>query len=530
MPGFCFRQHMKKRSPLLWQTLFILIETYLFDFIKSVGHERSHFCCTAENPARKYRDEARPRQGLLRSREFLMKDLYTFDASTKDALQTYHGVREAYSAFFNELKLPYLSAEADSGSIGGDLSHEYHILSPKGEDRIIRCSSCDYIANEELVKGGSEPFLKELHDGRIQAPEPSLSERILSFELLADLNPFFSIVYGFNRDRKTKYIVIYPSFVAYGHEGDEREATLNLDVLKSTFPELEALDPAAGRPTETDRIGMKTQYVFDYRISEFLKSSCKEFLSTQRNTEVDFGDIAIVDLVKIEEGDGCPKCEGGILEAHTSIELGHTFNLGTKYSKRLNARVPGYSPSTGIQQHTTTKNQVSLEEVEGTSVKEEADSQIFLEMGCYGIGVSRLIAAVADSLADGKGLNWPRVIAPFEAVVIPIPGFEYDANVVLDLLSQEAVVLPLVTPHRSRTIDAILDDRPKNVAWKLRDADLIGYPILVVLGRAWKNERKCEVQCRQLGSLRQEVPLQELRGFVDGLLAKLSHLPSTHQL
>ncbi|MCJ1383242.1 hypothetical protein MMC17_006880 [Xylographa soralifera] len=466
---------------------------------------------------RKYRDEPRPRQGLLRTREFLMKDLYTFDPSAKDALQTYHEVREAYSAFFDELKVPYLTAEADSGNIGGDLSHEYHMPSSKGEDRILSCSSCDYVANEEVARSGREPSSKKLYDIRKQAPT-RMVEEILSFELFAQVHAWYSITHAFSRDRKIVYIAIYPSMVVHGHECEERATKFNLDALKSIFPNI---DTTAGDLAETNSPRMKKKYVLDYRISEIIKKSYNEFLSTQRNVDVDFDDIPVVDLVMIEDGDGCPKCETGILKAHTSIELGHTFHLGTKYSKPLNAKVPGDSPSSGTVNNITTKGPVLEEKAEEISAEEVTENKIFLEMGCHGIGVSRLIAAVADSLADAKGLNWPRVMAPFEAVVISGPDFHDDAQMVMDALSQEATPTPSVSPRMSLAIDAILDDRPKPMAWKMKDADLIGYPVLVILGRSWRKEKKCEVQCRQLGFLRQDVALQELRSFVDDLLRQL---------
>ena len=446
-----------------------------------------------------------------------MKDLYTFDASSGDALQTYHEVREAYSAFFDELKVPYLTAEADSGNIGGDLSHEYHIPSSKGEDRILSCSSCDYVANEEVARSGREPSSKELYDMRAQAPTKSSAEEILSFERFAQGHTWYSITYAFSRDRKTKYIAIYPSVVIYGHEDEERITELNFDALKSTFPDI---DTTAGSLTEIDSPRMKEKYVLDYRISEIIKKSYKDFQSTHRGVDVDFNDFLVTDLVRIKDGDGCPKCETGILKAYASIELGHTFHLGTKYSKPLNAKVPGDSPSSVAIKNINITDAVLGEKTEEISTTEVIENKIFLEMGCHGIGVSRLIAAVADSFADLKGLNWPRVMAPFEAVVIPAPGLDDDAKMVLDTLSSEATPTASAIPHTS-SIDAVLDDRPKAMAWKLKDADLIGYPILVVLGKAWRKDRKCEVQCRRLGNLRQNVELQGLRICVEDLLRQL---------
>ena len=301
---------------------------------------------------RKYRDEPRPRQGLLRTREFLMKDLYTFDASKEEALKTYETVRAAYSAFFDEFKIPYLVADADAGSIGGDISNEYHIASAKGEDSVYKCHLCGFIVNEEKLEGNS-----------------TLSKE---------------------------------------------EGTCN-----------------------------------------------------------------------------CPKCSSK-MKSVTTIELGHTFYLGTKYSKPLGAVVE-------------TKKSGS-DEMTATPGSQQATASSPMEMGCHGIGVSRLIAAMADVLSDDKGLNWPRVIAPFETVIITSPGTEQPGN---QLLSQ-----------LSHTVDAILDDRDHGLGWKLKDADLIGYPVIIVFGRSWAKEGKCEVQCRRLG-VREDVAIGILPGFIQSLLDRL---------
>ena len=301
---------------------------------------------------RKYRDEPRPRQGLLRTREFVMKDLYTFDVSRKDALSTYETVRAAYSAFFDEFKVPYLVADADSGSIGGDISHEYHIVSAKGEDRVYTCTSCGFIVNEEKLVGNS-----------------SLNEE---------------------------------------------------------------------------------------------DGTCS-----------------------------CPKCSSAMKSSKT-VELGHTFYLGTKYSKPLEANVEAKVPGT--------------ETVGDASNDDQVTASTPIEMGCHGIGVSRLIAGMANVLSDGKGLHWPRVIAPFETVIITSSSAEKPATDLVDQLSH--------------SVDAVLDDRDQSLVWKMKDADLIGYPILIIFGRAWDKEGKCEVQCRRLG-VREDVAPEILPGFVGSLLDKL---------
>lgn len=261
-----------------------------------------------------------------------------------DAMQTYELVQQAYSAFFKALKVPFMVAQASSGEIGGDLSHEYHLLSSKGEDHVISCPSCNYVANEEL-------------------------------------------------------------------------------------------------------------------------------------------------------GTKCPKCGNQSLRIDAAVELGHTFNLGTRYSEPLNASV-----ILNATPNSTSKSS-------STSQKTFCQESVPMQMGCHGIGVSRLIAAMADHFKDSKGLNWPRYIAPFEAIVVPIKGLEDHVASVGNALDG---------------IDCIIDDRHRDFGWKLRDADMIGYPVIIVLGRDWvRNEKMCEVQCRRLDGFKRNVPLGELRSVVHSLLERL---------
>jgi prolyl-tRNA synthetase len=206
---------------------------------------------------------------------------------------------------------------------------------------------------------------------------------------------------------------------------------------------------------------------------------------------------APLNLMAVQDGDGCPRCDG-VLRLQKALELGHTFYLGTRYSQPLAARIT-LPPSrlAGAAHDSATLN---------------AGRSAAIEMGCHGIGVSRLLGAVAEHLADEKGLNWPLAIAPYEAVIISSPEIVADAIGVYDLLTQGATV-------SGRPLDAVLDDRSQSLVRKMKDADLIGYPVLVILGRAWA-DGKCEVQCRQLG-VKQGVELTALPDFVSQILARL---------
>ena len=389
---------------------------------------------------RKYRDERRPRQGLLRAKEFIMKDLYTFDDCSESALKTYEAVRSAYNNLFTELRVPFHVVEADSGNMGGKLSHEYHYISSKGEDALWSCNSCEYAANEEVVEKASK--------------DPSVDENdSITFE-------------GISKDSKTAIRIHVPgekSATGGKHPTwNDIASFVNMHAVKRAIPEDMEIVTGIESATLSDLLPQVSQTIDIYDRS----------LSSHSATAVD--------LTAIQPGDPCPRCDHGSLHTLKAIEVGHTFHLGSRYSEPLNALVA----------------------LPGTSKKEA------MQMGCHGIGVSRIIGALASLLSDDKGLNWPRAIAPYEGVILTSPQTnEEDAEGVYDALNEYA--------------DVVLDDRPvKSLGWKLKDADLIGYPIVVVLGRGWKEHREVEVQCRRLG-IKKDIDLGQLRAEVEELLQQL---------
>ncbi|PVH74709.1 prolyl-tRNA synthetase [Cadophora sp. DSE1049] len=456
--------------------------------------------------SRKYRDELRPRHGLLRSREFIMKDLYTFDHSSPLALATYHEVRAVYARLFDELKLPYLTAEADSGDMGGDLSHEFHFPTSKGEDHIISCSTCDYVANEELAESPVSP-----HQHRTGEQE---------FTTLGEI----SVWHGISRDRLTLINVWYLSPTSSPNPSPN-EHEINMHAVKTILPDL---DPSIDDPfslwvdcrqAKMSKASMDSQprklvNLVDYRVPPSIqrcidsKDSCLPFFSgmlqeSTQGVETEFisqdpSTQKPLNLLRIKDGDLCPRCLGGSLRVQKAIELGHTFHLGTRYSEPLAA---------------TVAIPVDLQSKAVTAGLQKSTGQIPMQMGCHGIGVSRIIGAVADTLADDKGLNWPRVMAPFEVLVVPSKGNEAAALSVYDMLQK-------ASSTSGPSLDLVLDDRLQSFSWKMHDADLVGYPVIVVVGRKWKSEQSCEVQCRRLGS-RREVPLGDMAMYIEALLSQL---------
>ncbi|KAF8469036.1 hypothetical protein BDZ91DRAFT_82889 [Kalaharituber pfeilii] len=481
---------------------------------------------------RKYRDERRPRAGLLRCREFMMKDLYTFDVDEQTAIATYNSICRQYRSLFQELKIPFIVAEADSGTMGGTISHEYHYPSPTGEDVVISCTSCGYAANEICAK--SAP------------PKPT-----------SKYDPEVAVFHGITKDRKTLINVFYPKLREPAidtkkpriqdadkhadplpHEGSihfnevnphrikelihDYDPSVNspLELFRQHFTEF---DPTASHinPPDLDHPPKKHSSIiniYDYRLSFFpdLKTSfanhsqlSAQFFASKDipTTTIDPSskpDVPPLNMLKIVEGDLCPRCSNGSLTLTTAIELGHTFHLSTRYSAPLNARASSCS-------------------------EEDQGKMMLMSMGCHGVGVSRMIAAIAEGYRDSKGLMWPRVIAPFEVCIVGTKGEGMED--VYDIITSEEPDSDRDEPEPGsgvrevRKLDVILDDRGKTLVWKMNDADLIGYPVVLVLGRVWNTERKVEVQCRSKGLYGKGksliVEVGELRKVVNELLNDL---------
>lgn len=429
-----------------------------------------------------------------------MKDLYTFDQNVPNAMETYNAVKAAYVRIFDELKIPYLVAAADSGNMGGTLSHEFHVSSEKGDDTVIACSSCEHTFNEEIVDGKAR---------QMATPEPKKSGEPQTSH--ANLGHTYFI----SKDRKTLVRTFYPKHLTIQQESDAKHRQVNphavASIVRSYGTELglDVGDPlnawtkamqkfksskVEGADSSDTDPGFFVVDLFDSRvreaqgqIPEFDKPVpfAPKFICVDKYS----GTNEPLDILRIESGDSCSQCEEGTVKIRKSTELAHTFYLGKRYTEVFGANV-AVSPA---------------------QLKSEKDKKFVpMEMGCYGIGVSRIISAVASELSDSKGLNWPRVMAPFEVMMINFHGLEEDAEKIYDTL----------VARTGGQTDVVLDDRDKTPGWKLHDADLIGYPIIVVLGRSWTEDKKVEVQCRRL-NLRTTASAEELPDLITSVLGKL---------
>jgi prolyl-tRNA synthetase len=419
-----------------------------------------------------------------------MKDLYTFDYNVPLALETYEDVRKVYKNLFDELKIPYLVAEADSGDMGGNLSHEFHFPTSKGEDHVINCTNCDYVANEELAQSGAPRILEVDNSLPLQEQGDIYIHR------------------GISKDRNTLINVWY--WVPSGHSID-----VSLHAIKAVVPQYDASIEVVSQlwakltnpslPEESGRTPLQLLNLIDGQVPSTLREKIKSMDSSladlfrwpwlsAESVILKDDEASPLQLQRIKDGDDCPRCKCSTLKVRKAIELGHTFHLGTRYSEPMNATID-------VPSELMENDKVSLE-APGSLVR------VPMEMGCHGIGVTRMIGAVAETLADGKGLNWPRVMAPFEVVVVPTPKHPEAAEEVYDALTAQP------------QLDAIIDDRPQSFAWKMGDADLVGYPVIVVVGKKWKKFKMCEVQSRRL-NVQTDVAFEELPGFVAGLLSRL---------
>lgn len=368
---------------------------------------------------RKYRNEIRSRGGLLRGREFLMKDAYSFDSNKEEALFSFNKMNSIYEKIFNDLKLPWIKANADSGDIGGDLSYEWHIISDIGEDKILKCDSCGNCGNVERIRSLKEE--KKLVD-----------ESDVSYYLNKD-NELLCIYYPKGRilslrNLKEEELV----------EIDESKGK-NEKVLKQ-FNEINE---------ENDNL-MTVYRLIDVNVGPGTKMPDLD-VSFKKNHMITFQDL---DLTESQEGDSCINCETGKYNEMKGVEVGHTFYLGTKYSEPLNAKF----------------------------IDKEGEKKFF-EMGCYGIGVSRIVGVIAEILRDSKGLRWPSDIAPLQVSIIPIN----ESN-------NTEICEQLVKELKDKDMKVEIDDSTDiGFGKKLNKSKMIGVPLQVIIG---KNVPIIEIETR----------------------------------
>ena len=445
-------------------------EEVITDLVRALVKSYKQLPMTFYQIQTKFRDEPRPRFGILRTREFLMKDAYSFDADVDQLNASYDAMYEAYCRVFDRCGIPYVVVEAESGPIGGDSSHEFMVPSSTGEDSIIQCGQCGYAANVERAEVGpgpapqrpdpaAPPFEKVSTPNRrtiqevcgfLKVPE-NASAKLLVF--LADDRPVAALVRG-------------------DHEANEAKVRRAFGASTLVAADAKAVEAATGAPMGfLGPVAIKIPMVVDGSVA-----AMPSVVVGGNETDVhlkgvvpgrDFALERVADLRNAGEGDACPKC-GAAMAVRQGIEIGHVFKLGTKYSKAM-----------------------------GATFLDDKGNEVPVIMGCYGIGVNRIVAAAVEAVNDANGILWPLPIAPYTVAVVP-------------LQVQNAAVMEaaegLAKQFEAAGVDVLLDDREQRPGVKFKDADLIGIPLRVVVGERGVKEGTIEVKWRNAESAH-HVPL-----------------------
>ena len=424
----------------------------------------------------KFRDEKRPRFGLIRAREFIMKDAYSFDTDEMSAMISYESMKFAYQRIFNKLRLNVIMAEADVGQIGGKMSHEFIAFTDYGEAKVAYCENCGYAANAEIVPLQKPEEEKEEMKPmeKVHTPNVETIEELSEFLKVPPSKIMKAVMYIVNE--KEPVIVL----IRGDREIDENklEKVLGTDNFRlATDEEVQKI------------LGTKKGFIGIFNLPKGIKVLWDNSLYGVKNLVValnepdwhyvnvnpgrDFEYGEFVDVAVVKEGDPCPKCSSP-LKVRRGLELGHIFLLGTRYSEPMKAY---FTDRDGKEKPVI--------------------------MGCYGIGISRILPAIVEQYHDEKGIKWPTPVAPFELNIILLNTKDEEQKNVAEKLYLEA---------EEKGIDVILDDREESAGFKFADADLVGFPYRIVVGKKVK-EGKVEVQSRLTGE-KWDIEIEKAIDFV----------------
>ncbi|WP_066162558.1 proline--tRNA ligase [Aliarcobacter skirrowii] len=396
----------------------------------------------------KFRDEARPRFGLMRGREFLMKDGYSFHSSEDDLVREFNLMEEVYKKIYTKLGLDFRVVEADSGAIGGSGSKEFHVLANSGEDTIVVCDSCSYAANIEAAKREAKKYVFEAGElKKIETPNCTTIEEVANFLSVSKEQTIKAVIKKAIFKEKAKIVVF---FVRGSDELEETKAQNSIDALElidAVEDEIKESGLVAGYCGLVD-LPKDTIFVVDSELKDSKAMVCGANEENYHLVNVDLNtieNIKYADLITVQEEDTCSCC-GGKLSYTKGIEAGHIFQLGTKYSKAMNANF----------------------------LDENGKAKPFI-MGCYGIGVSRLVAAVIEQNHDEKGCIWTKSTTPFMVdIIVSNSKNEDEAKVGEDIYQS----------LKKLGIETILDDRVNaRFGFKMGDFELLGFPYAVIIGK-----------------------------------------------
>ncbi len=410
----------------------------------------------------KFRNEERPRFGVLRTSEFLMKDAYSFDATLEGLNKSYDAMYAAYCRIFDRCGLKYLPVDAESGPIGGDVSHEFMVAADNGEDCIVHCPSCGYAANLERAETGDrratapadapqKPLTK------LATPDARSIEQVSKLLKCKPHQMIKTLIYA--ADRQPVAVLIRGD-----HEANEAKIRRTLGAKKLELASPEVIQQVTGAPVGfAGPVGLSIPLWADHDIAPMRNAITganegdKHYVGANLGRDFQIEPARFADLRSATAGDPCPRCPDK-LELRQAIEVGHVFKLGTKYSDALEAKI--------------------------SDAQEQQQTVI---MGCYGIGINRIVAALVETSHDENGIIWPMALAPYEVIIAPLNVREAEVMQSADRLYEELV---------AAGVDVLLDDRDQRPGVKFKDADLIGIPLRVVVGGRSLKEGQLEIKWR----------------------------------
>lgn len=404
----------------------------------------------------KFRDEIRPRFGVLRTREFIMKDAYSFDVDAEGLDKSYQAMYDAYCKIMARCGLKYIVVEAESGAMGGDVSAEFMVPCSAGEDFLATCSQCDYAANMERAQPAPLPEAEAEHKPLTEKATPGARtiEQVCEFLKAKPRKLVKTIIYKAGDEPVA-------ALVRGDHEVNENKLARLLGCEIETA-DAETIEKVTGAPVGfAGPVGLDIKIIADQAVlsvCNFVTGANKadtHYLNV--NLDRDFKPDKIADIRYPVEGDNCHKC-GGALNIQRGIEIGHVFKLGTKYSKKL-----------------------------GANFLDESGNSHPAIMGCYGIGINRIIAAAIEMSHDDKGIIWPIGIAPYQVEVIPL---NLDMPEIIELAEK------IYGELTEAGVEVLMDDRDESPGFKFNDADLIGLPVRVVVGKKALAQGCVEIKLR----------------------------------
>ena len=430
----------------------------------------------------KFRDEARPRFGVLRSKEFLMKDAYSFDIDIDGLNNSYQKMYDTYCRIFGRCKLDFLAVDADSGAMGGDVSHEFMIPNENGEDVIVKCRSCDYSANIEKAESSpivSDDNLELVELKEVSTPKMTTIKEVSEFLGIESNKMVKTLIYTYD----SKNVAV---LVRGDHDVNESKLAKVISGSKITLANEDTVIKLTNAPVGfAGPIGLKMQIIADQAVSVLkncvVGGNKADTHILNANSERDFQIDKVSDIRYVTEGDRCPKCND-VLDVSHGIELGHVFKLGTRYSEPLGAK---FLDSNGNERPVI--------------------------MGSYGIGVNRILAATIEKSHDSNGIIWPLPLAPYEVLIVPI-------NIKDETIMNTAT--RIYDELCEKGIDTLLDDRDQRPGFKFKDADLIGIPIRITVGKRFKETGELEIKLRsevEVHYAKPENMITEIRNFIDSL-------------